>query len=742
MMSEGIRAMPSERYDLWELRAEALRVLCIIALGFAYLWEVLVTWGADSFTGQMALPVALMLVSGAAWLLSPRQPRLAVGVFAFGLAGVTLGTVWAYGMAIAPLLSTIVCLLVGVLVNHSIMFLFIALLYGSLVGIGRLRFGLSFLAPSMTYALVSLAATGIASWLSSRNLHTALQWAWHSYARARSEADRAAERQGQLNQALKSMDEASYRLQRMNYQLARARDEAEELRRLKQQFVSNVSHELRTPLALIAGFSEMMYLAPKSYGVPLPLEYQGDLREIYRSSRHLLTLVDDVLDLSLFNAGKMLLDKQEVEPEGVIQEAVDAMRPLIEGKGLALRLEIPWPLPRVPLDAGRVRQVLLNLLNNARRFTQEGEIVVRAHAQGQNLSLAVSDSGIGISAEGQARLFQEFHQLDTSLSREFAGTGLGLAISKRFVEMHGGRIWVESEGLPGKGSTFHVTLPIRGDDGQEAPGTVRTPNRPPVAPVQRLLVVGRHPRMFHFLRRHLEGYELVQVEQMEEIPEMVERLAPQAILLSPDPFEEAVQFRQIGEAMGSQQLPVILCPFGDEELLARSLGVQAYLVKPIQRGAFLQALEALGQQVQRVLIVDDDPRIVRMLTRIINSAERPYTVIRAYGGRDGLERLRSQKVDALVLDLLMPEIDGYSLLQRAREEQLLTDVPVIILTSKGYDLEDSRALAGQFMGVYYPWGIASDEALGYLRNALALVTATAAPQDVGGQETLAARVPA
>lgn len=710
-------------YDPEELRAQSMQALALIGLVVAYAWEVFLLFDYQRFSWALLPPLIMGVGVQAGWWLRATRRTLALALMVVGLCGASLGVIVLHGLAWAPYAGMFTVLFSGVLLSPALMIALAIGMGAAFELLGCLRYGQQPTSPTLVFALVGLALTAVASWISSRSLYTALSWAWESYAMARDENERRRDQQGRLRQALKSMDEASYRLQRMNYDLARARDAAEELRRLKQQFVTNVSHELRTPLALISGFAEMMYLSPASYGGPLPNAYLSDAREVYLNSQHLLRLVDDILDLSRLNVGKMVMTRQEVEPAELVREAAVAVRPLIEGKGLTLEMDVPPDLPRASLDPTRIRQVLFNLLNNARRFTDSGTVRIQASATDGTLHIAVSDTGIGIAPAEQGKLFEEFRQLDGSLARQHDGTGLGLAISREFVQMHGGRIWMESEGIPGKGSTFHVSLPLHAQRDADAfdARTVRTPPQSPTEPMPTLVVVSDDETVLPLLARNVEGYRLTRASGPSEVPSLVEQQQPLAVLLDPTNVAFGAQVRQLQALTDAQPAPVILCPLGGEERLAHSLGVQAYLVKPVRREAFLEAIAKLGDAVQRVLIVDDDPRVVRLLARMLQSASRPYQAMRAYNGRDGLQRLLVEPVDALVLDLMMPEVDGYTFLERMRQEERLRDIPVVVVTSKGFDIHDARRLGGRMVGVAYGRGVSNEESLSYLRGLLDVI---------------------
>ncbi|MHB0858724.1 MAG: ATP-binding response regulator [Anaerolineae bacterium] len=722
-MTDEIRVPQTPAYDPWELRAEAQRILSLLTMGTAYLWTAHELISHEDFGIFLLPPVVLGLTTTAAYVLQTRKPRLSAYGFVAGITVAGLCAAALYDLGWAPLFLIPPVVFAGVLVSPKVMAALAALIGVVLVFIARPTGLLDLLNANLVFTLALLAITALASWLSGRNLYTALRWAWESYSRAREETMRAREQRAQLRQALRSMDEASYRLQRMNYELARARDTAEELRNFKQQFVANVSHELRTPLALVAGFSEMMYLSPESYGVALPTEYQGDVREIYRNSQHLLSLIDDVLDLSRITAGKMLIARQQADPKEVILEAAHTIRPLIEGKGLDLEIAIDDRIPPTYLDPTRIRQVLLNLLNNARRFTDKGRVRLEAEFCDGETVVRVLDSGIGISLHDQVKIFEEFRQLDGSLSRMYDGAGLGLAISKEFVELHGGRIWVESEGTPGKGSVFSFTLPEqqREEDPSGIRRPVRTASLPPSQPLRRLILLSDDASITHLLERNLEGYQIVHLCDTTRLVDTVDRLLPEAIVLNANASTAGLELEAVQAVLGARDIPVVLCPLVGVGRVASHLGVEAYLIKPIHRETLLATLHGLGEQVRRVLIVDDDPRIVRLLARMLHSSSRRYELVRAYTGADGLEQLDAGGVDAVLLDLVLPDTDGYTFLRNIRQNPAFARLPIIIVTSKGYEAEDSQFLGGRMVGVSYDRGISNEESLAYLRSLLRVV---------------------
>ena len=293
-------------------------------------------------------------------------------------------------------------------------------------------------------------------WSAVRGLSSAIEWSWFSYERSLQLLEQARDRELQHRQTVADLADANLQLTRLNA-LARGLSEAaDEARRAKEQFVANVSHELRTPLNMIIGFSEMILRASDSYGVQLPSALLADLTVILRNSQHLSGLIDDVLDLSQIEAGQMALTKEWVRFAEIAEAAAVAVRPLFDSKRLALQVNVPDDV-MIYCDRTRMREVLLNLLSNAGRFTEQGGAVVAAARSGLDILISVADTGSGIAPQDKARLFQPFQQVDGSIRRRFGGSGLGLSLAQSFIEQHQGMIDVDSR--PGR-TCFTILLPI------------------------------------------------------------------------------------------------------------------------------------------------------------------------------------------------------------------------------------------------------------------------------------------
>ena len=538
----------------------------------------------------------------------------------------------------------------------------------------------------LPHLLVMLAVGAVLAWLITRTLYTALEWAWTMQQQATRLLEVARDRQGELNRTLKSLDLTNYILRRTQRELVFARQQAEEARLMKERFAANVSHELRTPLNLILGFSEVMCLSSEVYGeMEWPPALRQDIYQIYRSSRHLLEMIDDVLDLSRFEVVGFTLNREPTPLAPLLRETAQICKGLFRGRPIRLRTEIAPDLPTLTIDRIRIRQVLINLLKNAARFTEEGTVRVEARQVADEVMVSVSDTGPGIPAVEIPHLFQEFYQIDRSLHRKHGGTGLGLAISKRFVDAHSGHIWVKS--TEGTGSTFTFTLPIP----DEPPLAARTTPKHPAEPAwfdmrPPILVVDPDPEVATLIDRHLEAYQVVHIERAERMGEAVALHHPRAVIWNVLPGEQDSLEKAARDATfpsGSTtfpSVPFITCSLPSQAWVANGLSVTACLNKPIAAERLLRELDRLGP-VQDVLIVDDDRAFCRLVERMLEANERTVHVRQAYDGQDGMRALRARRPDLLLLDLIMPGRDGFYVLEAMRQDAELANVPVILLTA-------------------------------------------------------------
>ena len=459
----------------------------------------------------------------------------------------------------------------------------------------------------------------------------------------------------------------------------------------KSQFVANMSHELRTPLNAIIGLTEMMFTNAARFGTEKAIE---PLRRVHRAATHLLGLINQVLDLSKIEAGKLELSPEMVSLPPLIDDMVSTARPLAEQNKNRLIVEVPDNLGSLLVDPMRLKQILLNLLSNACKFTKEGEVALRVRtvADGRRwIEFAVSDTGVGMTPEQQAKLFEDFTQADASTARRFGGTGLGLAITRRLARMMDGDVTVTSE--PGKGSTFTARLP-----GATEP---RAAAAPPTDGARhtladRILVIDDDATARELIGHQLEaeGFSVVMAGGGVEGLRLARELRPTAITLDVnmpdlDGWSVLAALRQDAELA---EIPVLMVTILDEQRRGMALGAAGYLTKPINR----ERLHALvgrfrsSARSTRVLVVEDDP-IQRERARSWLEPQQ-WTVTEASNGREALASLGKEKPDLILLDLMMPEMDGFQLVAVLQKEAQWRDIPVIVITAMDLTAGDRARL--------------------------------------------------
>ncbi|MDI7277186.1 MAG: ATP-binding protein [Anaerolineae bacterium] len=539
--------------------------------------------------------------------------------------------------------------------------------------------------------------------IAARGITDVALWSLHGWEQARNILEEARDQKLEMKQVQEDLVLANQELSRLSDKLKEMWEIAQEARQAKAEFVANVSHELRTPLNMIIGFAELMTAAPRIYGRRLPATLLADLGAIHTNARHLASLVDDVLDLSQVEAGRMALSKSWTSLPAIIEEVTRQVGSLYDSKGLGLRIDVQANMPSVYCDATRIRQVLLNLLSNAGRFMEKGDVCVRARCEADTCLVSVTDTGPGIAAEDISRLFQPFSQLDGSIRRSHGGSGLGLSISKQFVEMHGGRMWVES--TVGVGTTFIFSLPMEAPVPASTgePDPVRRSLNPEVqyrmrtrrfrAPLPRsmprFVVVEKDQMLSRFLGRYMDGVQMETVDDAQELPGLLRDLPASAVLI--DGFGQGdLAFLDQEFARIAYAPPVITCWVTGDEMAARDLGIARYLPRPITRQQLLSAVEGIGEHVRTILLVDDDPEVLRLSTRMLLSADRGYRVVRATTGARALHLLRTEQPQLMILDLVMPGMDGLQVLREKTQDPAIRQIPVIVASAKGLSGEPMR----------------------------------------------------
>jgi len=489
----------------------------------------------------------------------------------------------------------------------------------------------------------------------------------------------------ELQQRAEALEEANVRLQ--------------ELDRLKSQFLANMSHELRTPLNSIIGFSEVLL---DGLVGEMPPEQRECIQDIHASGEHLLNLINDILDLSKIEAGHVTLEPTTFDVRGLLLEVRATITPLIEKKSQTLTLEQAESLPPLTADHFRLKQILLNLLSNAHKFTPpEGHITISCDlADPATMIFSVTDTGIGIKPEDQEIIFEEFRQADGSTTREIEGTGLGLAISKRLVEMHGGRIWVESD--YGHGSTFSFLLPLAGPPTTEAGSSDETA---PPSDNKTVLVVEDDRQFSNLLALYLrqEGYMPVQHYSGAGVLHLARELRPALITLDiilPDQDGWDV-LRTLKSDRQVKDIPVLVISVMENSELALSLGAVDYLLKPMRRDDLQTLLNRLATRkpttrMAKVLAVDDDPEMISLLQEMLPEW---CTLLAACDGEQGLTLAHSEHPDVILLDLILPGISGFEVMERLRSDAETADIPIIVLTAKNVTAEERQLLDEHIQGL-------------------------------------------
>ena len=460
-----------------------------------------------------------------------------------------------------------------------------------------------------------------------------------------------------------------------------ARIEAERANQSKSAFLANMSHELRTPMNTIIGYSEILMEDAEA----MKLEaFADDLTKIRSASKHLLALINDVLDLSKIEAGTMTLFIESFSIREMVNDVLNTIRPLIEKNGNQLNMDFDDTLDHMQADSTKVRQTLFNLLSNAAKFTNQGHIdlsVSRCEMASADIAqFKISDSGIGMTPEQAVRVFDEFTQADDSTTRKYGGTGLGLAISKRFSEMMDGSITVQSK--PNEGSTFTFTIPLT-VSGQHKK-QIGLPNVD--APGKKILVIDDDSTMHDLLRRLTakNGFSIVSAFSGPEGLKLAKTTQPCAItldVLMPQMDGWAV-LTALKEDPTTTNIPVIMLTISDEKELGYSLGATKYMSKPVDRKTLLGTLNTLIQERSKteILIVEDD-KTTRELYGIIFGLEK-WQIVEAVNGREALSKLEQSVPHVIILDLMMPEMDGITFLNHLRVNPAWRGIPVIVVTAK------------------------------------------------------------
>ncbi len=497
---------------------------------------------------------------------------------------------------------------------------------------------------------------------------------------------------------------------------------AAEANRVKSRFLSTVSHELRTPLNLIAGLSEMLLLDEFRANPPLPAVYREDIEHIHRSAQHLSRLIRDVLDLASSDSGQLRLEVEPVDLTEMLEVVIVTGEQLTRGKGLTWEANVPDVLPNVWGDHTRLRQVALNLVSNAVKFTAQGKITLTVEIKEDQVVVSVSDTGVGIPLEDQAAIFDEFRQSERTTNRGYGGLGLGLSISKRLVELHGGNIGVQSSGQEGEGATFYFTLPIMHYVEELSPSAAHKH--------QTIFLLSDQPNHTGEIQAQLEqkGFETKNIQVGSDPTRWLPSLlaaSPSAVLL-----DSSLATQRGWEIMkllkghpATRSIPVVFYSLPGENN-AGSLLELDYIAKPLAHAELTQALERQGLLAtpltgeKTILIVDDEPGTLEMHARMVQAQSPAYRILKARNGREALEIIDRETPDLVLLDLMMPEMDGFGVLEAIRKGDT-PNLPVIVLTAQVLTESDMARLNQGVATVLGKGMFNPKEILGHLEAALA-----------------------
>ncbi len=679
-MSESKFAPQTPRLPMgWVIGAQVT-----LSVGLAVVVDA---WSGQDIAAGLILSLALLVFSLLAWWISQRHDRLGRWLLTAGSALVVfLGSIWLSQPLINLLLIAPISVAV-LLIDRRAGLLIVAAAGSLLIAQAGLTFTSGVIALGL--GLSWLAAGAADSW--GRQLYEQGERLWES---AERHLQAAQEQQAQFKFALEDLARANVQLSRLNALAQGLRQMAEAARADKERFAAYVSHEIRAPLNIILGFSNMILESPEAYGGPVAPSLRADLAVIQRNAAHLSALIDDVLDLSQMEAGHLALDRQYTDLAAIVHAVGDQMRSLFESKGLALALETDPDLTAVFCDAVRIREVLINLVNNAWRFTERGGVTIRARRVGERAHVSVIDTGPGIPSDKAERLFRPFQQADSAVRKTYGGTGLGLAISKQIIELHGGRIGVRSGEQAG--ATFYFELPIDPPverdnsfrvalrEGWEFEQRTRRPaiELPPLRP--RALVVEAAGEgqcaLQRALQRQMDDVDIDTAADLDAAQALLREAPAQAVVINAETTPQGLQDALARE--WPRGVPVMVCAFRRQHTPGALTSNTRRLTKPVSRHDLARALSDLGVSGGRVLIVDDEPDSAHLLERMILGIQPECRVWLAGNSAEAMEQMARELPNLVLLDLMMPDADGWQLLSRREQTPAWSAMPVIIISAQ------------------------------------------------------------
>ncbi len=511
------------------------------------------------------------------------------------------------------------------------------------------------------------------------------------------QAEELQEQTEELQQQTNELQKGSDELQMQNMELELQRNQIEEANRLKSEFLSNMSHELRTPLNSVNALSQVLSMTA---GAKLSDEENNYLKIITRNGKLLLSLINDILDLSKIEAGKIELLPQEINVEHLLNQVIEIAAPLADSKGLLLNMDLSDGIETLETDEAKLQQVLINVVGNAIKFTEKGQVTLKTRVGNNELFIDISDTGIGISENDLATIFEEFRQVDGSSARQFEGTGLGLAIVKKLIGLLGGNISVKSR--LGEGSVFTIRIPLKWEhptemENNNGPSEIKSSGQYQ----KTILVVDDDPEMVAILSKYLneEGYNTVGTTSGSDAVKLAAKYKPFAITLDivmPD-IDGFEVLQQLKNNVLTRDIPAIIVSVSDNRETGLALGALGYISKPVNKELLMAEINNLSKSVHTIMITDDNNFELTQMAQILGAAG--FKTLLAHSGTECLQKLEEEIPELLILDLVMPETDGFEVLDRIRKKPETQNLPVIIVTAKNLSQDEKIRLRGRVITV-------------------------------------------
>jgi signal transduction histidine kinase/CheY-like chemotaxis protein len=684
--------------DLELLQSVAKKVIGT-TLGAYIAWHIIATLGwPQIFTPSLyLLTLEMVVISLVAIKLLERYYLVSQLVWFLGLSTLILAAYRNYGRPEIILLFIFLPIMAEVMLGFKPALV----LEGCIILLAIFWNRISFipgLPPNYSTVMILSTLTSTAlGWGISYNLVSSIEASSHHYREAVQRLNEAREHRAEISVLLKDVNKANYQLDRLNLMLSYTRGQAEEAREERDRFALAVSHELRSPLNFIIGFSDLMVNSPETYDDlnAWPPGLYDDINEIYKSSTHLMNLINDILDMGKIDANQFNLFKEKIDFSVIFEDVRQMVHTAVANKGLELHIEIEPDLAPVYVDRTRIRQVLLNLVTNSLRFTKQGSITLKAlRASPELLKVEVIDTGSGISKEDLPKVFNEFRQVGNENWRRAEGTGLGLSIGRRFVKLHSGEMGVESE--PGKGSIFFFTVPFHQqiDDVNvisDAMDEVEPDSKPggdqEKAPL--LLVLAADAFSAGVFVKMIEGYKVTLMTDPGQLYQAVKQTYPRAVIIDEQLAKQTAVRAFINKP--PYDLPIITFPLpvsSQNRTTSLPEGVLEYLVKPVPRPVLLETVAKLDLKVHTILVVDDDPSMVRFITQVLkpNKGDEiqipdDLNFLTALDGQEGLKFLQTLPVGVVFLDLDLTDMNGLTLLNQMQQDKDLRKIQVVIISA-------------------------------------------------------------